>query len=164
MFGFRPGAVPFAAASLLALTLTPVRSKAQDEPGRWSFAVSGDSRNCGDFVMPAIAAKVKGERDAFYWHLGDFRWISEPDEDLVAMDHGGNPFTREAYLKIAWDDFLVHQIASFSPVPVFLGRGNHENVRPMTREGYVNSEISSIGRRLKLSARQTALAPPRLAP
>ena len=52
----------------------------------WTFAVSGDSRNCGDFVMPAIAAKVKAEHDAFYWHLGDFRWISHPDQDLLVQD------------------------------------------------------------------------------
>jgi len=25
-------------------------------PGTWRFIVSGDSRNCGDVVMPAIAA------------------------------------------------------------------------------------------------------------
>jgi len=31
---------------------------AQSPSPSWTFAVSGDSRNCGDFVMPAIAAKV----------------------------------------------------------------------------------------------------------
>jgi len=106
-------------------------------PSEWSFALSGDSRNCGDFVMPAIAAQVKAENDAFYWHLGDFRWISQPDEDLISMSHGGNPFTKEAYLPIAWDDFLTHQMAAFGSFPVFLGRGNHEAVKPMTREGYI---------------------------
>jgi len=50
--------------------------------------VSGDSRNCGDFVMPAIAVKVKAEGDTFYWHLGDFRWMSQQDEDMVAMSPG----------------------------------------------------------------------------
>ena len=47
-----------------------------DADSTWTFAVSGDSRNCGDFVMPAIAARVKAQKDAFYWHLGDFRWMS----------------------------------------------------------------------------------------
>src|ERR1700747_1332848 len=55
-----------AAAAFLALAFAPVPAKAQPAPtqpavGEWSFAVSGDSRNCGDFVMPAIAAKVKAE-------------------------------------------------------------------------------------------------------
>jgi len=96
--------------------------------------VSGDSRNCGDFVMPAIAAKVKSENDVFYWHLGDFRWMSEEDEDMRAM---GPPMTKAEYQQRAWDDFLSHQIAAFGSVPVFLGRGNHETVAPMTREAYI---------------------------
>jgi hypothetical protein len=103
----------------------------------WSFAVSGDSRNCGDFVMPAIASSVKAENDAFYWHLGDFRWLSKPDQDLVAMQYAGSEPSRDEYLRVAWDDFLTHQMASFGTVPVFLGRGNHETVAPMTREAYV---------------------------
>jgi hypothetical protein len=46
---------------LLPCALAPV-SLAQDQaatPGgaAWKFAVSGDSRNCGDIVMPAIADK-----------------------------------------------------------------------------------------------------------
>ncbi len=49
----------------------------------WRFAVAGDSRNCGDVVMPAIAAGVKAERAAFYWHLGDFRALYRMDEDMV---------------------------------------------------------------------------------
>lgn len=103
----------------------------------WSFAVSGDSRNCGDFVMPAIAADVKAEGDAFYWHLGDFRWISKPDQDLVSMLPDRKEPSPEEYHRIAWDDFLNHQMAAFRDFPVFLGRGNHETVSPMTREGYV---------------------------
>ena len=73
-----------ASLALLALTaIAPCRAAGQASTGQaatgqaatapWTFAVSGDSRNCGDFVMPAIAAKVKAENDAFYWHLGDFR-------------------------------------------------------------------------------------------
>ena len=27
--------------------------------GEWKFAVAGDSRNCGDLVMPSIAGKVR---------------------------------------------------------------------------------------------------------
>jgi len=103
----------------------------------WTFAVSGDSRNCGDFVMPAIAAKVKAENDAFYWHLGDFRWMSSEDEDMMAMGTPGVPMSKNEYQQRAWDDFLSHQIAAFGQTPVFIGRGNHETVPPMTREGYI---------------------------
>ena len=108
-----------------------------DADATWSFGVSGDSRNCGDFVMPAIAARVKAENDAFYWHLGDFRWMSSPDQDMLAMEAGGPPLSKAEYQQRAWDDFLTHQIASFGSVPVFIGRGNHETVPPMTREGYI---------------------------
>src|SRR5579871_4778318 len=110
---------------------------AENSDATWTFAVSGDSRNCGDFVMPAIAARVKSENDAFYWHLGDFRWMSSEDEDMKAMETPGVPMSKTEYQQRAWDDFLTHQIAAFGSVPVFLGRGNHETVPPMTREGYI---------------------------
>lgn len=128
--------LPLCLIAILSCSISASLS-AQDGASTWSFALSGDSRNCGDFVMPAIAAKVKAEHDAFYWHLGDFRWISHPDEDLIALDHRDNPFSQDDYVQHAWDDFLSHQVASFGTVPVFLGRGNHETVKPMTREGYI---------------------------
>jgi hypothetical protein len=108
-------------------------------PGsNWTFAVSGDSRNCGDFVMPVIASRVKAEGDAFYWHLGDFRWMSQPDEDLVAMEkQSGKSLSVDQYRQVAWDDFLTHQMAAFDGFPVFLGRGNHETIPPMTRDRYI---------------------------
>jgi len=117
--------------------------------------VSGDSRNCGDFVMPAIAAKVKAENDAFYWHLGDFRWMSQPDEDLLAMLPAGTPLSKPEYQQRAWDDFLEHQMASFGSFPVFLGRGNHENVKPMTREGYM-AKFTSFLHRPEIEAQRKA--------
>ncbi|HEX4285070.1 MAG TPA: hypothetical protein VHZ28_08250 [Terracidiphilus sp.] len=139
-------------ASLLAASTFVLR--AQDTPSAWSFAVSGDSRNCGDFVMPAIAAKIKAEHDSFYWHLGDYRWITHPDEDLIAMDHHDNPFAQDDYVDHAWDDFLTRQMASFGTVPVFLGRGNHETVKPMTREGFV-AKFSNYLRRPEILAQRT---------
>jgi hypothetical protein len=105
--------------------------------GSWTFAVSGDSRNCGDFVMPAIAARVKAEGDAFYWHLGDLRAIYKQDEDFVSMETANvAPLSLAEYSEVAWDDFLVHQMAPFGDVPVFLGRGNHETIAPMTRDRF----------------------------
>jgi hypothetical protein len=129
---------PILIASLHAiLVLVAVSAVAQTNDATWSFAVSGDSRNCGDFVMPAIASSVKAEKDAFYWHLGDFRWTSKQDQDQVSMLPPGKELSVEEYHQIEWDDFLTHQMEAFGSFPVFLGRGNHENVAPMTREGYI---------------------------
>jgi len=142
----------FALLASLALPLLPAAAQAhaaqnpasqtpaaqtKDASTPWTFAVSGDSRNCGDFVEPAIAVRVKAEHDAFYWLLGDFRWMSEPDQDMVAMQPPGSSLTHSEYQQRAWDDFLTHQMTSFGSFPVFLGRGNHETVKPMTREGYI---------------------------
>ena len=52
----------------------------------------------------------------------------------------------EEYRKIAWDDFLKHQMTSFGSMPVFLGRGNHETIPPMTREGYIEKFSSFLNR------------------
>ncbi|KAA6456473.1 hypothetical protein DYQ86_25400 [Acidobacteria bacterium AB60] len=135
----RSGIVSGVFAGVVLWGAASAQVSAQNNDGTWTFAVSGDSRNCGDFVMPAIAEKVKAEGDAFYWHLGDFRWMSQPDQDLLAMMPGGIPLSKHDYQERAWDDFLTHQMASFAKlnVPVFLGRGNHETVPNMTREGYI---------------------------
>ena len=119
---------------------------AQTNDATWTFAVSGDSRNCGDFVMPAIASAVKAENDAFYWHLGDFRWMSKQDQDLVAMQPTGKDLSIDEYHRVAWDDFLTHQMTSFGTLPVFLGRGNHETVPPMTRDGYIEKFATFLDR------------------
>ena len=102
------------------------------------FAASGDSRNCGDVVMPGIAAKVRAEQLAFYWHLGDFRAIYTFDEDMQhEPEHLAKPMSISEYESIAWNDFLENQIALFGPVPVFLGIGNHETIAPKTREEFI---------------------------
>jgi len=50
---------------------------APPESGAWRFIVSGDSRNCGDVVVPAIAAHSLSQyQPMFYWHLGDLRAIT----------------------------------------------------------------------------------------
>src|ERR1039458_1628794 len=95
------------------LAIVTVSAVAQTSDATWNFAVSGDSRNCGDFVMPAIAAKVKAENDAFYWHLGDFRWITLADQDMEALQPRGKEVSHFAYQQLAWDDFLSHQTAAF---------------------------------------------------
>jgi hypothetical protein len=144
--------------SLSLLTLTALGAApagAQSPASSWTFAVSGDSRNCGDFVMPAIAAKVKAENDVFYWHLGDFRWITMVDQDMKAMEPAGSNLPHREYQLRAWDDFLEHQMASFGSLAVFLGRGNHENVKPMTREGYI-AKFSNFLSRPEIQAQREA--------
>ena len=107
-----------------------------DQP--WNFVVSGDSRNCGDVVMPAIAAGAQKDHAAFYWHLGDLRAIYAADEDYQhSPEHRGKVVEKEAYLKDAWDDFIRSQLAPFGSLPVFLGIGNHETTPPKTREQFV---------------------------
>jgi hypothetical protein len=141
--------------SLSLLGTSAIAALAQTPAASWTFAVSGDSRNCGDFVMPAIASHVKAEKDAFYWHLGDFRWITQEDQDLEAMLPAGQSLSHGDYQQRAWDDFLTHQMASFGSFPVFLGRGNHENVKPMTREGYI-AKFSSFLTRPEIEAQSKA--------
>ena len=131
------------------LALAGIGAHAQQSPRThktnksWRFAFSGDSRNCGNVVMPAIAAAVKKDGEAFYWHLGDFRVISRPDEDYLAEPKvkagfdGGAP-DKASYLSAAWDDFLSHQIALFAPVPVYLAPGNHETAAPKTHDELLN--------------------------
>jgi hypothetical protein len=131
----------FAAANGEALAQTPDREKstlANLKAGSFTFAVSGDSRNCGDVVMPAIAARVKQSGASFYWHLGDFRAIYNFDEDIQHQpEHLAKPISIADYEQLAWDDFLQNQIAPFGHFPVFLGIGNHETSPPKTREQYI---------------------------
>jgi hypothetical protein len=58
-----------------SLGSAPTRAPGQASEGKpgesWRFVVSGDSRNCGDVVMPGIAAGTKLDDASFYWHLGD---------------------------------------------------------------------------------------------
>jgi hypothetical protein len=136
-----------------AVLFSPI-AHPQSGGASWSFAVSGDSRNCGDFVMPAIAAKMKAENDRFYWHLGDFRWMSEPDQDLLAMLPAGTKLSKSEYRERAWDDFLARQITAFGPVPVFLGRGNHETV-DRSRDDYI-AKFHSFLTRPEIEAQRKA--------
>jgi hypothetical protein len=127
---------------LVFLLVVPLRLAAQSNNSRakartadassktWSFAVSGDSRNCGDVVMPAIAQGVRKEGAAFYWHLGDFRAIYEFDEDFIER----HPKTSILdYEDAAWKDFIAEQLDLFGDLPVYLALGNHEMISPKNR-------------------------------
>ena len=111
---------------------------AQQAGQPWSFAVSGDSRNCGDVVMPAIAAGAIRDQAAFYWHLGDLRAIYKIDEDMQQIaQRRGKPLTKiDDYRAQAWDDFRDNQITPFGEMPCYLGIGNHETMLSKTRREF----------------------------
>lgn len=102
----------------------------------FTFAVSGDSRDCGNIVMPAIAKKVTRDEASFYWHLGDFRAIYKQDEDFK---HTAGPLVKnQEYFEKAWDDFIKNQLLPFGTLPIFLVRGNHETIPPKSKEEYIS--------------------------
>lgn len=120
--------------------------------GSWFFAVSGDSRDCGDVVMPRLASEIaersETARAEFYLHLGDFRRTSDYDCDVAMRlvptfdckdrQHEAGAMARDAmgsYLDTEWDDFLERQVKPFG-VPVFLTPGNHELYAQRTRDEY----------------------------
>lgn len=105
--------------------------------GSWRFIVSGDSRNCGDIVMPAIAAHSAQFSPSFYWHLGDLRAIYKIDEDFAfANANRGKVPSCETYQRLAWSDFVANQIGAFGDVPFYLGIGNHEVIPPKTESAF----------------------------
>jgi Calcineurin-like phosphoesterase len=141
--------VRFDVIALLALLTMSGVALAQNQGGNkavqlqplsgdtWRFVVSGDSRNCGDVVMPAIEAQSARYTPRFYWHLGDLRAIYKIDEDMAAAaEKAGRPLTCEVYEKIAWSDFIENQIVPFGSTPFYLGIGNHEVIPPKTQQKF----------------------------
>src|SRR6202158_5669609 len=108
-----------AAATLLAPAFEP--AVAQQPPGvTWRFVVSGDSRNCGDVVMPGIAETAKKNQAAFYWHLGDLRLTTGFDEDIQHQpEHIKKQLSVAEYETVEWPDFIDSQIAPFGSIPFF---------------------------------------------
>jgi hypothetical protein len=124
---------------LVGLICSSIFGQSQPAPV-WKFAVSGDSRNCGDVVMPAIAAGVQKSGASFYWHLGDFRAIYDFDEDMfppAKLQLIPAHVTIADYLTRAWPDFIDRQLKIFGNLEIFLGIGNHELIYPKTREAYL---------------------------
>lgn len=105
----------------------------------WNFAVSGDSRNCGDIVMTAIAAGAKKDDAHFYWHLGDFRAIFGIDEDIANRASGPPVGVLADYQKTAWQDAIDNQLSLFGDTPFYVGIGNHETIAPQTRGEFVET-------------------------
>jgi hypothetical protein len=138
------------AIGLVATALVLAVGAAAQAPagGSWFFALSGDSRDCGDLIMPKIAHDIEANRATtpveFYWHLGDFRRMYDIDCDVLLAAHPAfdcrsprkdalSPDDMNEYLDRAWDDFLARQIGPFGATQVFLGIGNHELYLPRTR-------------------------------
>jgi len=127
---------------IAALAQTPASPSAAPSEGTWHFVVAGDSRNCGDIVMPAIAKAAKNNDAKFYWHLGDWRAIYTFDEDMVQANVlAGTPLNISSYLKGAFKDAIDNQLKPFDDlgVPVFVGIGNHETIWPMSRDRFLKS-------------------------
>ena len=121
---------------LVSAMLSCCALRAQIAPSdfTWTFTVSGDSRNCGDVVMPLIAARSREASASFYWHLGDLRAIYDFDQDFKALF----PTTTIInYTNAAWDDFIRQQVEPFGSTPFFLGIGNHETIPPKSRKDFL---------------------------
>ena len=118
--------------------------KASGDPAVWNFVVSGDSRNCGNVAMPAIANAARQNHANFYWHLGDLRMIQRPDEDYLHEPEHRSEAKNELilladYEKNAWTDFIQAQIVPFRDIPFFVGIGNHELIPPKTRDEFIKA-------------------------
>ena len=130
-----------------AASVSRAQSRAQkkvqkSQTATWNFVVSGDSRNCGNVVMPAIATAARQNHAEFYWHLGDLRTIQRPDEDYLHEPEHRAEAKNELillanYEKNAWQDFIQQQIVPFRNMPFYLGIGNHELITPKTRQEFI---------------------------
>ncbi|HEV2424049.1 MAG TPA: metallophosphoesterase [Terriglobia bacterium] len=118
------------AAVVVVIVASLSGTLAAQSGGSWRFAFSGDSRNCGDVVMPAIAAGAKAGGAAFFWHLGDDRATYDFDQDYRALHPKATIAQYEAQ---AWPDFIEHQLNPFGNMPVYLAIGNHETIPPHSR-------------------------------
>jgi len=126
------------ALAVFAAPRAAVPRPAAQAAAQWSFAVSGDSRNCGDIVMPAIAASVVMRQARFYWHLGDLRNIANFDEDMTHQpERMARPMTIAGYESAAWNDFIENQVVPFGATPVFIGIGNHDTYDPKSRQEFL---------------------------
>jgi hypothetical protein len=134
----KPRSSQFAIGVLLFTLFVHLGWLSAQTPNTWSFAVSGDSRNCGDIVMPGIATGVQTDGARFYWHLGDFRANYDFDQDLLAApEYRDKHLAIADYQRIEWQDFISQQVDPFADIPVYLAIGNHELVPPKTRADYL---------------------------
>jgi hypothetical protein len=143
-----------AVGTLLVLTAAVASSTPAPKNNSWYFAVSGDSRDCGDLIMPKIAQAIADNKQnapvEFYWHLGDLRALYRLDCDMamrkdptyqcppkkLLKDEPAD--VKKEYLAAAWPDYISNQIKPFETrgIPFYLGIGNHELYPPRTRDDF----------------------------
>ena len=129
-------------------------STAGPDNSSWYFAVSGDSRDCGDLIMPKIAQAIADNKQnapvEFYWHLGDLRALYRFDCDMAMIKdpsfkcpperflQNDESQARKDYLSAAWPDYINSQIRPFenAGVQFYVGIGNHELIPPKTRDQF----------------------------
>ncbi len=117
--------------------------------------VDGDSRNCGDLIMPIVAKRSIQKQARFYWHLGDLRWLADVDQDYAGL-HRNDPETlkMDNYLKAAWGDFKANQMKPFGKIPFLLGIGNHELIG-RTRDQFIDEFRDQLNIELIRRQRET---------
>jgi hypothetical protein len=101
--------------AMLLIVAVSTQARAAPRSVPWTFVVSGDSRNCGDVVMPSIAVGTQYSRARFYWHLGDLRFIRDFDQDYRQLNPNA---TIAEYLADAWIDAQRNQLEPFGDIPV----------------------------------------------
>lgn len=161
----RPGLIVLGVLLSLGMLLKATPTKAFDfdgsqaglmtpqpsQSGSWYFTVAGDSRDCGGLIMPKIAKSIENSRattpSSFYWHLGDLRYMTSPDCDMIIPETGDckkfppswGRFPYDYYLTHAWDDFIQRQIEPFGDSTFFVGIGNHELYANRTRNEFLRT-------------------------
>ncbi len=128
-------------AVLVALLAQGAAAAAPAEPraARWSFTVAGSSSDCGDLVMPAIAAAARRTQARFHWHLGESRNGTTPDRDFLMERRYQTTATapnRGDYQHLAIGDAIEHQFLPFGDLPLYIGLGGRDDLRPMSRLEY----------------------------
>jgi len=97
----------------VVLFAEPVSFPQQPGGELWHFAVSGDSRNCGDVVMACHCKECprtnRTSRSIGTLVISDS--CSGIDEDM--RHRYGDRLTLADYWRDAWGDFLANQIAPF---------------------------------------------------
>jgi hypothetical protein len=135
--------VPVTAGIVACLALwagsAPADPASAARAARFSFTVAGSSSDCGDVVMPAIAAAARRTQTRFHWHLGESRNGTTPDRDFLMERRYQTTATapnRGDYQHLAIADAIEHQFRPFGDLPLYIGIGGRDDVRPMSRLEY----------------------------
>ena len=102
-------------------------------PSTWKFAVSGDSRNCGDIVD---AGHCRRRASKMAPPSTGTSAITAPSTCSTRITCRLNPDSAQTRIikNAAWPDFINHQLKPFGSLPIFLAIGNHELIQPKTHD------------------------------